>query len=35
MQEVVRELLDAYFEPTFSDASHGFRKGARLSYSPE
>ncbi len=27
MQEVVRQLLDAYFEPTFSDASHGFRPG--------
>ncbi len=27
MQEVVRQLLDAYFEPTFSDRSHGFRPG--------
>jgi group II intron reverse transcriptase/maturase len=27
MQEVVRQLLDAYFEPTFSDRSHGFRSG--------
>ena len=27
MQEVVRQLLDAYFEPTFSDQSHGFRPG--------
>src|SRR5437660_5131500 len=27
MQEVVRQLLDAYFEPTFSDSSHGFRPG--------
>ncbi len=27
MQEVVRQLLDAYFEPTFSDHSHGFRPG--------
>src|SRR5256885_13547921 len=27
MQEVVRQLLDAYFEPTFSDYSHGFRPG--------
>ena len=32
MQEVVRQLLEAYFEPTFSDRSHGFRKGARVSY---
>ena len=35
MQEAVRQLLDAYFEPTFSDHSHGFRKGARVSYGPE
>jgi group II intron reverse transcriptase/maturase len=27
IQEVVRQLLDAYFEPTFSDRSHGFRPG--------
>ncbi|TMD92012.1 MAG: maturase, partial [Chloroflexi bacterium] len=27
MQEVVRQLLEAYFEPTFSDRSHGFRPG--------
>jgi retron-type reverse transcriptase len=27
MQEVVRQLLDAYFEPCFSDHSHGFRPG--------
>ena len=27
MQEVVRQLLDAYFEPHFSDHSHGFRPG--------
>ena len=27
MQEVVRQLLDAYFEPRFSDHSHGFRPG--------
>src|SRR6266566_8002243 len=27
IQEVVRQLLDAYFEPTFSDHSHGFRPG--------
>jgi len=27
MQEVVRELLNAYFEPRFSDHSHGFRPG--------
>src|SRR6266700_7654345 len=35
MQEAVRQLLDAYFEPTFSDHSHGFRKGAWVSYHPE
>src|SRR5216683_7989048 len=27
MQEVVRQLLDAYYEPQFSDQSHGFRPG--------
>lgn len=27
MQEVVRQLLDAYFEPRFSEQSHGFRPG--------
>src|SRR6266536_483526 len=27
MQEVVRELLNAYFEPRFSEHSHGFRPG--------
>ena len=27
MQEVVRQVLDAYFEPCFSDHSHGFRPG--------
>jgi group II intron reverse transcriptase/maturase len=27
MQEVVRQLLDAYFEPRFSAQSHGFRPG--------
>src|SRR6266705_1655960 len=27
MQEVVRQLLEAYFEPIFSDHSHGFRPG--------
>ena len=27
MQEVVRQLLSAYFEPRFSDQSHGFRPG--------
>lgn len=27
MQEVVRQILDAYYEPTFSDHSHGFRPG--------
>jgi hypothetical protein len=26
MQEVVRQLLNAYFEPRFSDHSHGFRE---------
>ena len=25
--EVVRLLLEAYYEPTFSDRSHGFRSG--------
>ena len=25
--EVVRLLLEAYYEPAFSDQSHGFRKG--------
>ena len=25
--EVIRLLLEAYYEPTFSDRSHGFRKG--------
>jgi group II intron reverse transcriptase/maturase len=27
MQEVVRQLLDAYYEPRFSDHAHGFRPG--------
>jgi group II intron reverse transcriptase/maturase len=27
LQEVVRSILDAYFEPQFSDISHGFRPG--------
>jgi len=27
LQEVIRLLLDAYFEPQFSDHSHGFRPG--------
>jgi retron-type reverse transcriptase len=27
MQEVVRQVLNAYFEPRFSDHSHGFRPG--------
>jgi group II intron reverse transcriptase/maturase len=27
VQEVIRALLQAYFEPTFSDHSHGFRPG--------
>jgi retron-type reverse transcriptase len=25
LQEVIRSLLDAYYEPQFSDSSHGFR----------
>jgi retron-type reverse transcriptase len=27
LQEVIRSLLEAYYEPTFSDHSHGFRPG--------
>jgi group II intron reverse transcriptase/maturase len=27
LQEVLRELLEAYYEPQFSDRSHGFRPG--------
>src|SRR5260370_695976 len=27
LQEVVRQLLSAYYEPRFSDHSHGFRPG--------
>src|SRR6266702_6265390 len=27
LQEVIRLILDAYFEPQFSDYSHGFRPG--------
>jgi group II intron reverse transcriptase/maturase len=27
LQEVIRSLLEAYFEPQFSDLSHGFRPG--------
>jgi retron-type reverse transcriptase len=27
LQEVVRSLLDAYYEPQFADSSHGFRPG--------
>ena len=30
--EVVRLLLEAYYEPQFSDRSHGFRKKRGLSY---
>jgi len=30
--EVVRLLLEAYYEPMFSDHSHGFRKRAGLSH---
>jgi group II intron reverse transcriptase/maturase len=27
LQEVIRSILNAYFEPQFSDSSHGFRPG--------
>ncbi len=27
LQEVIREILEAYYEPQFSDCSHGFRPG--------
>lgn len=27
LQEVIRSILDAYYEPQFSDRSHGFRPG--------
>ena len=27
LQEVIRSLLEAYYEPQFSDHSHGFRPG--------
>ena len=27
LQEVIRLILDAYYEPQFSDHSHGFRPG--------
>jgi len=27
LQEVMRRLLGAYYEPQFSDLSHGFRPG--------
>lgn len=27
LQEVLRSLLEAYYEPQFSDSSHGFRPG--------
>jgi retron-type reverse transcriptase len=27
LQEVIRSLLEAYYEPQFSDRSHGFRSG--------
>lgn len=27
LQEVMRQILEAYYEPTFSDHSHGFRPG--------
>jgi retron-type reverse transcriptase len=27
LQEVIRSILDAYYEPQFSDHSHGFRPG--------
>jgi retron-type reverse transcriptase len=29
LQEVIRSLLEAYYEPQFSDRSHGFRPGRR------
>ena len=32
LQEVVRLILEAYFEPQFSDRSHGFRASTRMSY---
>ena len=27
LQDVIRSLLEAYYEPQFSDLSHGFRRG--------
>ena len=27
LQEVIRIILEAYYEPQFSDRSHGFRPG--------
>lgn len=35
LQEVLRLILEAYFEPNFSEHSHGFRKGARMPYSSQ
>jgi len=32
LQEVVRQLLNAYFEPRFSDHSHGFRAFTGMPY---
>ena len=32
LQEVIRSLLEAYYEPQFSDHSHGFRPGQGLSH---
>ena len=29
LQEVIRMILEAYYEPQFSDRSHGFRPGRR------
>ena len=34
LQEVIRLLLEAYFEPRFSDRSHGFRPGPGLPHRP-
>jgi retron-type reverse transcriptase len=32
VQEVLRLILEAYYEPQFSDHSHGFRASTRLPY---
>ena len=34
LQEVVRSLLNAYYEPQFSPHSHGFRPASRLPHRP-